>query len=327
MRRRGILTAAAVAAGLVMAAGPAYACGERGDDCGDDGGGGATPTGGEGAITIRVWGTGVNAGTPGGFEIPASSVTVLPPCRFTPLWTGKEYYDGIESGAINGAGSSDHDAGTWQPNPGYKAHKDDTKGRWWVPFCTTEGWEGSFDEWTEIGEEWFDTQEDAFVVENGTPPVPPIPPEVLMEAAMDSMELPPPTISWNPKADGAQASLVNLDTWLWLDGSPRTLEVHAAAGGNEASVRAVVDSMTASAPDAGSVTCAGTGVPWSPGAASSCTLAFRRANAATPVSVQTNWGLSWSANGVPQGALDPMSMTGVNEIPVIESQSVVTDIG
>jgi hypothetical protein len=327
----GVAPALLVAAGLTaLAAPPAVAepaprCGLGA--CDDDGGGGGSDAGADdGAVTIIVWGSGTTSGDEG-YEIPADSVVVLPPCRYYRYLTGKDYYDGVQDGSIfmgNG------DAPSSVPFPNYEAYKDDTEGYWWSGMCDSGDYDGSIDDFLDYAEEWFENEFEPVYVEPSEPiPVPPIPPEILVQVAYDEMTLPDPQIGWNPRRDGDGATFVNLPTWMWLEDGPVVLEVHAEAGENEARVEATMSSMNFSAANAAPVSCDGHGVAWTSGASSDCALTFTRSSANQPGRVSTvlaesQWTIEWFANGEPRGPLDPQTTSATFTLPVAEVQTVVT---
>ncbi len=206
--------------------------------------------------------------------------------------------------------------------------REDTEGNWWSGMCTSANWDGPIDGFFDFAQQWSPDNPMRYVFAGDPPPVPPVPPEVLVQVAYRELDLPAPQIGWNPQRQGDQASFVNLDTWVWLDESPVQLEVNAQAGANVAPVEATIDSMTVSAPYSDPVTCAGSGVAWSPGAAGGCAIVFGRSSAihpgqVTPVTVDTHWAIEWFANGAPRGALEPQTTSGTNPVPVAEIQTVV----
>lgn len=331
LRASRVLTVVAMGvATMALLIEPASACGRRCPPGGGDGNT-STPNTGDGGLTITISGSGVNGGSGGSFTVPAEDVVVLPPCRYFQGFTGKEYYEFVEEH------STFYDPETHEPIPpyaGYKQHKNDTEGHWWAGMCSSGDFDGELGEFFDHAEQWFESEYDGPVyVEAGEqPPVPPIPPEVLMYYAREHMDVPEPKIAWNPRiAEQGAATLVNLDTWVWLDDSPVELEVTAAAGGNSATVYAEVESMDVSAPTSTPAHCEGAGVKWSRTATGECAIQFLRSSGQEPdgktdVTVQTNWRTHWSANGQPRGGLDPIQQTGVTQVPVTESQTLVTDV-
>lgn len=303
------------AAGTVLLAAPALA------DCGQEGCDVPPPSTSGSTVVVRVEGAFVEGGSPG--QPATSSVTVPSPCTYIPGKNGKDYAAWADAG-----GESYNDAeGNRQHvpiDPNYKAHKGDTKGHYYSGMCDSSLFDGDIDEFIKYSDAWFDSHHAVWVPEGSAPPVPPIPKEVLLQAAQKAMTLPEPTFGYSPQTAAGAATLVNLDTWLWLDKTPLQGTVNASAGGNSALVTADLDATTFSSPSTGTVSCAGTGTPWTRGAATDCSLRFVRASAGTPVEATSTWQLAWSYNGAPQGALDPISTTHTQNIPVNEVQTVVT---
>jgi hypothetical protein len=284
-------------------------------------------------IQVTVSGTGYkggSTGSPGGGTV---YVPVPVPCYWTgyqwpgnSVMTGKAYYELVKSGGRIG-----YDPAPWA---GYEQYKDDEKGHWYVGECDGQKWPDPHDGegFLKFAFEFFATHDHLYVPAGQTPPTPPLPPELLRDVAIKNLTLPDPLLDWNPKRAGNQGTLVNLDTWFWLDNSPTTLTVNAAAGGNQASVIVTFAGMDISAPGEAPLSCAGPGTPYTPAArVTTCALAFRWASSAsgaqtTPVTVQTTWTGTWAANGVDQGPITPQPapVTATANIRVDEVQTLVT---
>lgn len=331
LARRGaaLLVAAGLAGGFTsVPAAPAAAAGCKVDSCPDDS---ASGSAGGGMITVVVTGSGVSRGG-GTIDVPARSITVAPVCSFTPLWTGKEYYEGWQPGGLMhtsaGMGDADRDAEPQTPTPGFEQHKDDTEGMWWAPVCYSANHKGSSDEFRQIAADFFAAQDEVFVPPGTPPPGFEVPVEVLRDIASDEMTLPDPVVDWNPKMQDSAATVVNLDTWVWLVDPAEQLEVTATAGGNSATVEATLETMTLSAPGADATTCTGSGTPWTAGASSDCSIVFTHSSAnqpglKTPLTITTGWDAVWYANGAFQGALDSQTESAEALVPVAEVQSVI----
>ena len=282
--------------------------------------------GGRQTVTITVVGTGVKGGSAG--HAGRTTVAVRSPCVMTAGFTGKEYYEWVSSGAANRdwhhqGGDAD---GRFVPKPGYEKYKDDANGHWYGGSCSSEGFD-DLQEFFAYSDKWFAEHGSVYVPEGVEPPVPPIPPAVLRDAATKAMTLPLPRIDWNPKRRGDAATLVNLATWVWLTDRATGRYVEASAGGVTVRVDATLDSMTVSAPTAETAECADGGVPYAPEASGECSVTFRKSSPAggtTPVTTQTRWSATWSVNGEPQGAIPvPLApATGVTAIGVREVQAV-----
>lgn len=321
---RGLLVAAVTGGGLVLsgaALSPAAACG------GGAVGGSCPPEVSGGTVTVTVTGSFVRAGSSGSSG-GSTTVAVQVPCFLWKSWTGKEYYDGIQDGTITGAGWDEWADRPWTPYPGYQKHKDDTEGHWYTPGCSMTDQFEDFDDFDSFAQEYFLTYPHTYVEAGETPPVPPVPPEILLAAAQEAMEVPQPAFEHNPDVAGAFDTLVNFDTWFWLEDPTQTGSVTATAGANSVSVDAELEDVRFSASGTpGSVQCDGTGVPYAPGATSSCTMRFARAGD-IDVTAQTLWGATWSYNGQPQGALDePLRGDFTDTVGVAQSQTLVTGVG
>jgi hypothetical protein len=295
-------------------------------------------------ITVSVWGDGYHGGSPGS---PGSggggrvSVSVPAPCWMEVFIsgksTGKEYFEYVKSGEWARWNPSPNDASPMTPFQGYEEHKDDDVGHWYSGVCYSGNWPKPNDlsGFLKFTDQFFGAHPGVYVPATQTPPTPPVPPVLLREIAIKNLTLPDPKLDWNPKLKGNQGTLVNLDTWFWLNEAPTTLSVHAAAGGNEASVTAMFGGMDISAPGEATLSCAGPGTPYAASAhATTCALAFSRASAAlgaaaTPVTVKSRWSATWSANGVDQGLITPQPSPDATtaNIPVDEVQTVVTGTG
>ena len=315
----------AVAAGVTVSgtvlSTAAAGCGGGGIACTPD-----KPQSDGNTVVVSVYGDFVRGGSDGSPGGGSTSVSVPTPCKWYEGWTGKEYYEGIQSNEINGAGSRDADRGTWEPNAGYEKYKDDTKGHWYFPGCSMlDGMFDNYDEFTKYAQNYFDENPDVYVQPGETPPVPDVPPEVLLMAAQEAMEMPEPAFDYNPKRAADAATLVNLDTWFWQEDRAESGEVTAEAGGNSATVQARLGEVTYVGDNAGAVTCADAGTPWQPGAASDCVLQFIRAGSNT-VTATSTWNLSWSYNGTPMGDLDALGATWSADVGVVESQALVTGV-
>ncbi len=301
-----------------------------------DGGGTSTPEvdasneGGSVAVQIEVAGS-----TTGGRTFSSSSVRrVAPQCWYGPGMTGYEYYEYWKvGGPARESDTLDDFAAQGLLNQGYEDHATDTEGRWWEPTC-------AFDTPGDVAINYYRTHPGVFVVP-GDPPPPVevrVPPEVLAQVAFEAMDLPRGTVQWNPRLPGSGATIINTDTWVWMDDAPVTASVTARVdGGQWARVDAQLAELTVSAPGADAVSCPDAGTPWSEGAGStSCALTFFRSSANQPVksgytvptstmTVTARWTASWvsSAGGAPT-QLPDQDMVTTAEVPVAEIQAIVS---
>lgn len=287
-----------------------------------------TTSGGGNTITVTVVGTGVKGGSAG--HAGSRSVSVPAPCSMSPGFTGKEYYDWVQSGKAakdwyNLGGGMD---GQFEPQPGYEKYKDDDKGHWYGGSCSSETFT-DMDEFFAYADKWFAAHKSVYVPAGTRPPAPPIPPQLLRDVATKAMTLPLPQINWNPKRTEDQATLVNLDTWVWLTDRNPNRYVEASADSDTGRVTARVDAnlqgMTVRADGVPEKTCQNGGVPWSDGATGECSIRFPRSSpggGTTAVTTQTSWLATWSFNGADKGPIpvQPTGPTGVTNIGVREVQ-------
>ncbi len=150
---------------------------------------------------------------------------------------------------------------------------------------------------------------------------------MLLAAAMEAITVPDPEFVWNPQERRGNGSVVNLDTWFWLDGNlPTEGSVTASAGPWSATVELSLTNVEYNSADAGSVVCDDGGTEWTPTATSDCTLTFTRPSDAATVEASARWDGTWSYNGAPQGAIDPLTSDWEFSFPVYEIGSTVTDV-
>jgi hypothetical protein len=248
--------------------------------------------------------------------------------------TGKAYFEYVDSGRM--ARDAFHMNEKVTPRPGYEQYKDDDLGHWYGAVCWSANWPDQDDMagFNTFALEFFKAHPSVYVPADQTPPQPPVPPELLRDIAIKNLKLPKPVLDWNPKLRKGHGTLVNVDTWFWLDNAPKPLTVHAAAGGNEAAVTATFDGMKITAPDEEPLSCTGPGTPYTRGAHTECALAFSRASSAlgaeaTPVRVAARWTGTWTVNGDPRGPLarQPAPVAATADIRVDEVQTVVTNAG
>jgi len=173
--------------------------------------------------------------------------------------------------------------------------------------------------------------------EPGQVPEPVVDPEILAQYAYEVMDLVEPTLQWNPQLDDlGQASLVNLDTWFWVDDPEAVGErsVTATAGAVSATVTATTGGVSITSP-AGTTQCSPeeARTSYRPGVATSsaCTLTFSRAShgypRGFPMAASTDWEATWTSNTGEGGDLDGRTAAQTTYVPVAESQSVVESTG
>jgi len=313
IRRLAILTTLAVA-GLATAAQPAFA--DR-----------TTPTPGAGGntISITVTGTGVRGGSGG--QGGTRTVSKPVPCTYIQSLTGKGYYEWVKNGGAMGRGP---DGDPIDPYPGYEKYKDDDKGHWYGGMCSSASFGDDLDAFFKYSDAWFAEHRGVYVPAGGTPPIPPVPPEILRNVAFDELTVPQPRLDWNPKHQGDAATLVNLDTWVWLTDRTTNYYVEASVNSMVGRISARVDAdlsgMTVSAPNAHTVTCPDGGVPYAPGATGQCAITFHKASpgrGTSPVTARTTWNTTWFSSQDPTRRPTPEQLdpaAGTTNIRVIEVQ-------
>jgi len=262
---------------------------------------------------------------------------VAPVCFYARFMSGQEYAtwwaNGLAVQTMPGFWKADWTG--WFAT--YEAHASDTAGAWYVPQCVKSRWTGSPDEYAGYRDTYFAVHHPVYVEATDPVPTPAVDPAVLAQIAYDSMDLPHGTIRWNPSVDGG-ATVVNLDTWVWVENAPTSVSVTAQIpSGTWARVDAQLSGLQLSAPGADPATCPDTGVAWSPGATTtSCSLVFFRSSANQPVkagqvlptatlTASAQWTASWvsSLDATPT-ALRTQEITTTAEVPVAEIQSLVT---
>lgn len=303
-------TTGLIASGAMLSAASAT-CDSTGN-CGDQSSSGHQ-------IGVQVSGSFSTGGSPGSDGGSSSSVTVYSPCEMSPLVTGKEMAEGYEKWGNTGHGPNGVKS---KPPKDLDKHANDDKGQWYGPSCYMGNpkYEKFVNEFFKRGMQ--------FVEANEQPPVPPVPPEVLLEAAQKAMVIPKPVFEQNPHAKGGNNTIVKVPTWFWMrPGVARQGQVTATAGANSATVEMHLSDVEYSSPIAGAVPCADGGTPYSRGATSNCTLTFPQAATGTPVTATARWEGSWTFNGAPQGAIDPIQSEWETALNVLEVQSLVTEVG
>ncbi len=287
---------------------------------------------------MTVWASGVTSDG-GSFEVKASRHRAAAACGYHRFATGQDYAswwdaDGRYSGLQDRLPVEDQ----FTPWDGYEEHADDPDGAWWVPQCSDATWSGTREEFVAYRNAYSAAHDPVYVEANEAPPVGEVSPEVLAQVAYEAMDLPSGVIRWTPSLDGQGITVVNTDTWVWVQGAPTSVSVTAqVASGTWARVDAAVVGMELSAPGADASSCPDTGVAWTAGATStSCSIRFTHSSADQPVkdgqSLPTSTltvGATWAATWV--SSLDPTPrplpdqvITTTAEIPVGEIQTIVT---
>ncbi|MGI5506460.1 hypothetical protein [Lentzea sp. CA-135723] len=199
------------------------------------------------------------------------------------------------------------------PKPGQETPKE--PGGWFMMLCSPDGKDPN-----SRGPIWVPAGADA----------PPPSPEQVAEMAAKRLRLPKPKIRANPAGE----QLVNLPTWMWLDRDSWG-DVSATASVPGVSVTAVAkpQSSTWSMGDGSSVTCTGSGTPFTSGddpksASPDCGHTYRSSSAGRPsqaflVSVKVQWTVTWSGAGQ-SGTFPNLSTNASATFRVAESQGITT---
>jgi hypothetical protein len=169
---------------------------------------------------------------------------------------------------------------------------------------------------------------------------PAVNPYILALQAENSLRLPSPTAHFDP----AGFSVVNLTTWLWIDGGIwHPYAVTATVGTVSATAVATPESVTWVMGDGGEETCGGPGTPFDPAgpanqstnclytyATSSMGQPSRDGNpndGAYPVIATVHWSVTWSALGAEGGGpLPPLSTSTSTSIRVEQVQSINSEV-
>jgi hypothetical protein len=282
-------------------------------------------------ITVTVSGSGYKSGSPGSDGSGTVRVSSPEPCWMAEGLTGAQYYESVVSGELARMYKHTLDE-IFVPRPGYELHKADVKGHWYGPLCSQLPGQNTA-EFLTLAELFTAAHQAEYVEANQSPSIPPVSPELLRETAINNLYVPPPELNWNPKRLGNQGTLVNLETWFWLENPPpKTLTVRAAAAGSEATVTVTFDGMEITAPGELAKSCPGTGTPYTPGAHDpTCALMFSHASSAlgtdaTAVTVNTSWTGTWESNGQEMGPITPQPnpRSATEHIVVDEVQTLVT---
>jgi hypothetical protein len=159
----------------------------------------------------------------------------------------------------------------------------------------------------------------------------PVSPAVLAQTAVKHLALQSPLIEASPPVGVDQ--LVNVPTWLWLAGPWNPVQATAAVPGVSVTATAVPQLVTWRMGDGSVVVCHGPGTPFGSGdnpAAPSpkCGHTYRESSASAPGGVFTvtatiTWNVTWAGGGG-NGAFGGLTTTAAVQMPVAESQAIVT---
>ena len=159
----------------------------------------------------------------------------------------------------------------------------------------------------------------------------PVSPAVLAQTAVKHLALLSPLIEASPPVGVDQ--LVNVPTWLWLAGPWNPVQATATVPGVSVTATAVPQLVTWRMGDGSVVVCHGPGTPFGSGdnpAAPSptCGHTYRESSASAPGGVFTvtatiTWNVTWAGGGG-NGAFGGLTTTAAVQMPVAESQAIVT---
>jgi len=260
------------------------------------------------------------------------SIQVPRRCWYGAGYSGQKYYEAW--GPDGTAYTSPSANGYLEPSlyEGFEEYQTETTGRWYAAACASHV-----------------SREDAAAYRAAHPPVYVLPgtdppptdegldPQLLAEVAFEHMELPTGTIRWNPSLDGTGATVVNMDTFVWVENAATEVQVTASVPGVTSTVSARMAAMTLQAPGADERTCTDAGTPYTAGMReSACSIEFHRSSANQPVkagqmlrtatlTATATWTATWTSNLEPATyALETQTLTTTAEVPVAEIQTIVT---
>jgi hypothetical protein len=181
----------------------------------------------------------------------------------------------------------------------------------------------------------------------GSPPTPPNPPQFGSDnfsgrgtqptasqaaaIAVARLQLPKiaPGIGPSPDINPWNMAAVGYPLWLWADGPTHVGPISDSVAGLSVSLDAAVSSLTFRMGDGHTVTCAGSGHPWTtavqPGTESP-TCGYTYAKPSLPDNTYTvaaiaNWAVTWTSNG--QSGVISVPVVDTTELPVGELQVLV----
>lgn len=169
----------------------------------------------------------------------------------------------------------------------------------------------------------------------GAPGGPPVDPAALAQQALQRTPLPAPAIAMAPGGD--IPLLVNLPTFLWIDGAQwRPVSASASAGGVTSTVTAVPKRVVWEMGQGDVVVCNGPGVPYNRNLADddqppgNCRFTYPASSARSPdrtftVTATIEYGVTWSASGAAGGGdLGISRRTSTTTVSVAEIQVLNT---
>ncbi len=158
----------------------------------------------------------------------------------------------------------------------------------------------------------------------------PVDPEDLREEAIDRLQLPTPTIDFNPPTD----QVVHVESWLWIDDAIwREHTKSVSAGGVTVTASAQPTRVIWDMGNGDVVVCNDSGTPYDtsrPAAEQSttCSYTYEHTSAGQPgdvyqVTATVEWQVSWTVTGAPGGgALPTLSTSSATSVRVAEMQAL-----
>ena len=183
----------------------------------------------------------------------------------------------------------------------------------------------------------------------GNPPTPPTPPEFGSDTfsgrgntpritagqaaatAVARLQLPTiaPGIGPSPNLNPWNMAAVGYPLWLWADGPTHVGPISDSVAGLSVSLEADVSSLTFPMGDGHSISCPGTGHPWTPAVepgrtSPNCGYAYAKPSLPADtytVAAMANWAVTWTSNG--QSGVINVPAVDTTELPVGELQVLV----
>lgn len=158
----------------------------------------------------------------------------------------------------------------------------------------------------------------------------PVDPEDLREEAIDRLQLPTPTIDFNPPTD----QVVHVESWLWIDDAIwREHTKSVSAGGVTVTASAQPTRVIWDMGNGDIVVCGDAGTPYDtsrPAAEQSttCSYTYEHTSAGQPgdgyqVTATVEWQVNWTVAGAPGGgALPTLSTSSATSVRVAEMQAL-----
>ena len=258
-------------------------------------------------------------------------VSVPRRCWYGPTMSGKTYYDYWTTGPGSGGTLSQY-AAQGLLIPHFEVQATETTGLWYQVTCAssvpTEEYLADIAAHPGV---YVMPGQPAPAVEEG------IDPAVLAQAAVEHMQLPTGTIRWKIRSAGSGATVVNVDTWIWVQDAATRVEVTASVPGVSSTVQATLASMALSARGADPDPLPDLGTAYTAEAtATTCSILFTRSSAGQPVqagqtqptftlTASATWAATWTSSLDPTPRdLGTQTVTTTAQIPVAEIEALVT---